>query len=217
MRKAFFGRMLLAPDTGAGAGGTAPTPQTGGEPGTNAGGAAAGGASAPPASGEATKPDRTFTQAELDSIVKARLAEEQRRTQSKADADKRKADEEALAKQAEWQKLAEQRGAELEALRARGAAADAYEAKLNGLIESEIAAWPAEVKKLDPGAGNLEARLTWVENARDLAKKLASVPTAPNTEAGAGKQGQQPKPTPESTPTAPGGRYRFQQPGDVTW
>lgn len=65
------------------------------------------------ANGSDTKPERTFTQAELDAIVKERL-DRAKSTSEKAQAEiAKKATEEAAAKNGEWQKLAETRAAEI--------------------------------------------------------------------------------------------------------
>jgi hypothetical protein len=63
--------------------------------------------------------ERTFTQAEVDAIVKDRLDRE-RKAREKAQADaKAKAEAELLAKNAEWEKLAKQREDEIKALSER--------------------------------------------------------------------------------------------------
>ena len=65
------------------------------------------------ANGSDIKPEKTFTQAELDAIIKDRLARE-KATSEKAQAEAaKKAAEEAAAKNGEWQKLAETRAAEI--------------------------------------------------------------------------------------------------------
>jgi len=65
------------------------------------------------ANGSDTKPEKTFTQAELDTIIKDRLARE-KATSEKAQAEAaKKAADEAAAKNGEWQKLAEARAAEI--------------------------------------------------------------------------------------------------------
>ncbi len=71
-----------------------------------------------PADTLASAGEKKFSQAELDQIVKERLERERKKTQTDADELRRKADAEAAAKNGEWQKLAEQREAELKAARA---------------------------------------------------------------------------------------------------
>ena len=63
--------------------------------------------------GSDQKPEKTFTQAELDAIVKERL-DRAKSTSEKAQAEAaKKAADEAAAKNGEWQKLAEARAAEI--------------------------------------------------------------------------------------------------------
>lgn len=65
------------------------------------------------ANGSDIKPEKTFTQAELDTIIKDRLARE-KATSEKAQAEAaKKAADEAAAKNGEWQKLAETRATEI--------------------------------------------------------------------------------------------------------
>lgn len=224
MLRGFIGLRRLSPDTGGGSGGTATPPPTGGDPGTQAPGGGDPGTQAPapdtsrgePAD-KTDKPEKAFSQADLDRIVKERLADERRRADQKAAAEKKAADEKALADNAEWKTLAEQRAAELEQTRTQAALVEGYAKRLNVLVDAEIASWPDELRKLDPGPKAVDARLDWLEKSRDLAKRLASLPKAPTTEAGAGNGTP---PTPPTTTAAgeqarPG--YRFTNPNDVAW
>lgn len=212
----FIASRLFSADTGAG--GTATPPPTGSDPGSsNAGGGDPGQAPAPAStSGDTSKADKTYTQADLDRMIKERLAEQTRRNEQKLAADKKAAEEKALADNAEWKTLADQRGAELETVKAQAALTDAYAKRLNALVDSEIASWPEEVKSLDPGPKALDARLDWLEKSRALAKRLAALPTAPATEAGAGN-GATPPTTPPATPQGQGQRFRFTNENDVKW
>jgi hypothetical protein len=200
-------------------GGTATPPPTGSDPGTsNAGGSDPGKVPASSSGDDPPKTEKTFSQADLDRIVKERLADSQRRAEAKTAAERRAAEEKALADNAEWKTLADQRAAELETTKAQAAAATAYAKRLNAMADGEIADWPDEVRSTDPGAANVEARLDWLEKMRPLAKKLASLPKAPATEAGAGNG------TPPTTPPAGQGQgtqgkasYRFTNEKDVVW
>jgi hypothetical protein len=219
MRLRFIGSRLFASDTG-GAGGTATPPPTGSDPGTsNAGGGDPGKVPASSSGDDPTKTDKTFTQADLDRIVKERLADSARRAEAKTAEAKKAAEEQALADNAEWKTLADQRAAELETTKAQAAAAAAYAKRLNAMADAEIAAWPDEVKGTDPGGTNVEARLDWLEKMRPLAQRLASLPKAPATEAGAGS-GTLPALTPGEGKAGEGGKgktYRFTNPNDVSW
>ena len=76
-----------------------------------------------------TADEKKFTQAELDTHIAERLKREKAK-QDKAAADaKKKADADALAANAEWQKLAEQRQAELDEATAKVKAAELLELK----------------------------------------------------------------------------------------
>jgi hypothetical protein len=214
----FIGPRLFSPEGGVG---TATPPPTGSDPGSsNADGGDPGKVPAS-SSGDDPKPtDKTFTQADLDRIVRERLADSQRRADQKAAADKRAADEKALADNAEWKTLADQRGAELETAKAQAALVEGYAKRLNSLVDAEIATWPDEVKALDPGAKAVDARLDWLEKSRPLAKRLAALPKAPSTEAGAGNGARLETPPAAGHQGEQGGKgktYRFTNPNDVSW
>lgn len=62
---------------------------------------------------ETKQEEPRFTQAQLDQIIKERLAAERRKADEKADQARKAAEIEAAAKNGEWEKLAKQREAEL--------------------------------------------------------------------------------------------------------
>lgn len=233
MLRGFFthARYYAADGGGSAAGGT-----TSGAPATSEGegkntGAATGQAPAPasgatpatPATAPATDPpaglspagEKTFTQADVDRMVGERLAEEKRRAEQRSAEATKKTKEEALKQAGEWQALAEQRGQELGALQSAAEQRDAYAKALNGIIHDQIADWPDEVKALDPGKDNLEARIAWVKSAKPLADRLRQAPKAPSTEAGAGNR--RPPDAPAGGDQGAAKTYRFTTPGDVTW
>lgn len=227
MLHGFIRRPWYAADSGGGSGGgTSGGTQPGGEPGSNASSVQSTGgqpAAQPSGDGKATgeqASEKSFSQADVDRIVQARLAEEQRRADTKAEKERKQAEEQRAKEQGDWQRLAEQRGTELESLKGKAEAADTYAAKLNGLIEAEIAQWPEELRALDPGKDALDARLAWVEKSRALAQRLGALPKAADTDAG---KGNRPASTPQPGGTDQGGQqrpqqtYRFQSSGDVSW
>lgn len=128
-------------------------------------------APAPPVTPPAPKADeKTFTQAELNAIVKDRLDRERKAAQEKADADKKAAEEEQAKQQGEWQKLAEQRAADLEKLQAELTKRDYDALRARVAAENHLpAAWAVRL------VGDDEAALTL--DAKELAKTL--VPAAP--------------------------------------
>jgi uncharacterized coiled-coil protein SlyX len=156
-------------------------------PGAGSPDAAAGGATPAPTPGE-----RTFTQDDVERIVKDRLAAEQDRAKRAQAEAARKAAEEAAAKAGEWQTVAEQRKAaadeaerrasdaagRVEHLEARLAAQAAVVEKL---IKAQLAELPEAIRELAPGGDDLTARLEWVAKAR---KAAATQPAATGTPAG---------------------------------
>jgi vacuolar-type H+-ATPase subunit I/STV1 len=94
------------------------------------------------------------------------------------------AEEERLAKQSEWQTLADGRKAKLDEIEPAHAALverkDKLEAVLSKQLEDELATWPDEVKALDPGKDtDLLARMEWANKSRALAAKLGAQPPTP--------------------------------------
>jgi hypothetical protein len=98
---------------------------------------------------------KTFTQAEVDAILKERL--DRKEKQAADAAAKLKADAEAAAaiKNGEWQKLAESRAAELTAAQAKAAEAEsakaqreAMEAALKTNVEAQLKAYDANTQDL---------------------------------------------------------------------
>ena len=106
-----------------------------------------------------------------------------------ADADKAakeaaKAEEERLAKEKQWEDLAEQRKTRIAELEPAHAALSERTTKLEAMIsaqlEAEIKEWPDEVKALDPGKdADLLVRLDWLNRSRALAEKLSGQPPIP--------------------------------------
>lgn len=102
------------------------SPETGGAGGAGEGtqnaNAAASTGNTPANQNTATPPvqtaEKTFTQADVDRIVKERLEREKAKAEEAAAEMKRKAVAEAAAKNGEWQKLAEQRDEDLKKMQA---------------------------------------------------------------------------------------------------
>lgn len=95
-----------------------------------------------------------------------------------------KAEEERLKKQGEYQTLAEQREAELNAVKPQ---LETIEGKYNTLagllgkqIEDTIKDWSPDDKAFDPGKdAALEARLAWFNKAKDIVDKRHGAPARP--------------------------------------
>lgn len=171
-----------------------------------------------PADKAGEKPEgKVMTQAEIDAIVEERLQRDRKTREREA----AKAKEAEAAAAGEHKTLAEQRGARIEELEPKAERADRYAEVLNRQAEATVAAWPAELKALDPGPEDLDARLAWIEKSRPLAEKLGAAPVAPDTDAGKGG-----RPTPgggaekggEKNGTgAKTERFRFVGSNDVKW
>jgi hypothetical protein len=138
---------------------------TAGDAGSSANASAEGTATAAVNAG-ATSDTRTFTQAELDQIISARLAEHQKRSAAQLKAAADKSEQDRLTAQGEYKTLAEKaqaRVAELEPLSERIAA---YEATITGLLKVRLDGLPSEARKaVDALPGNPSPldRLNWVE------------------------------------------------------
>lgn len=111
-----------------------------------------------------------------------------RKESKKALDDARKADEDRLTQQQEWQKLAEQRAARLAELESVAAKAETIEAAFNAGIDARLKQIPDEVRKrtVDPirkALSPLEFN-QWLDANIDL----LSVRKAPDLDAGAGNR-----------------------------
>lgn len=158
---------------------------------------------------------KAYTQEQIDAIVEARL----KRDREKREREAQKAKEEQAAKAGEFESLAEQRAARIAELEPAAERAERYAEVLNRQAEATVAGWPDELKALDPGPDDLDARLAWIEKSRPLAEKLGAAPKAPDTDAG---KGSRPSPKPNASKdgkdkTGAERTYRFQGANDVAW
>ena len=155
----------MADDTTTGGG-----PQTVGETGPSTQGAPDGTAGTGPATtatgsiaGQPKPGEKTFTQADIDKIIKARLDEE-----------KRKAEQKRAAEAGEWQKLAQQHEQDLttvkgefETLKGR---VERYEQAVTAMYAARLKALPAAAKRAVesmPISDPLD-RLAWLDANADL-------------------------------------------------
>lgn len=114
------------------------------------------------------------------------LEQEQRKAADAA----AKAEEERLAKQQEWQQLADQRQAKLSELQPKAELADTLSQQLRAQIDAEIAKWPEEVTAMKPADdAPITAWMDWAGKARAVVAKL----TEEKQPAGGNRRG--PKPT----------------------
>lgn len=73
--------------------------------------------------------DRKFSQAELDAIIDDRLKRERKKSEEAAEKARKKAEDEALTKNQEWQQLAEKRQKDLETLTQEKAGLEPFKEK----------------------------------------------------------------------------------------
>jgi chromosome segregation ATPase len=148
-------------------------PQTSEGEGVNTDGTGTG-AGTPTGTPEAPKP-KTFTQAELDDIIKGRLADQKK-------AIERAAEEQRAQEQGEWKTLAESRAVELQTATAdrdtlKGRV-EALESRLHAIADERVKALPEKLRARVPEAdkAGADARLEKIE---ELEAVLAEVPTQP--------------------------------------
>lgn len=138
-------------------------------------------------------------QADIEAKLKERLERERRKGEEAAAKAKREAEEAAALKNGEWQKLAEQRAADLEKANADlkqaeavQAKADRYEAALKKQLEAQRAAMPKHIlallDKLDP-AEQLEYIATNADALKVTPPKGPGSPPPPK-----GRSNNQPAP-----------------------
>lgn len=95
------------------------------------------------------------------------------------EADRKKAEEETLKAQGQWEKIATEAKSELDTLKPKAEKADQYEAAIKARVDARMKDVPEHIKKLLEGLDPLGAWM-WLEENAD---KLSPTP-APNTDAG---------------------------------
>lgn len=132
---------------------------------------------------EGGKAEKTFTQSELDAIIKTRLEQADRKHKSAAEQAAAQAAEQSAIEQGKWKELYEK----AKPLAERTTAAEAFIAEL---LEAETAAVPDKLKPLIP-QGDALTTLRWVQQAKAVG--ILAAPQAPRTDAGAATTGVQPQ------------------------
>lgn len=174
---------------------TAGQVQTAGEAGSSATPGTSGAATPPQTGGmdTGTTAGGVFTQADIDRIVKDRLAEEKRRQEARDKKLQEEADARRKAEAGQFQELAQQReaqltqtAAELEATRQQLAA---YEAMLSASYEARLKALPKDARRAVEGIPGLSVaqRLAWLEENAALFVKTPP----PDINTGATQSGPQ--------------------------
>jgi len=127
---------------------------------------------------KAKKEEKTFTQAELDAIIDDRLKRERKKADDATEKARKAAEEEALKKNQEWQKLAETRATEIDTLTKEKTdlepfkeQAEKYRTALTAILEKQKKSLPKFVlpliEKMDP----VEAMQYITEHAEELGAK----------------------------------------------
>lgn len=137
--------------------------------------------------------EKLFTQDDLNRAIDDRLKRERSKAETQAQKAQQEVDERRKVEQGEWQKLAEDRKAQIDQLTPKGELAERLQALVAKQLETELAAWPESVRAIMPAADSpLLERIEWAERTRPLAQELMAA------------KGQQP---------APGTRYPAQHAG----
>lgn len=132
------------------------------------------------------QPVKTFTQAEVDRLIAERLERADKKSAKEREEAAKKAAEESAAKNGEWQKLAEQRAAELADLGKRvaelepvTAKLEAYEAAIKKQLEADRAKLPAHITALLDKLP-LTEQIEWIAaNRETVSATSAQPPTQP--------------------------------------
>lgn len=135
---------------------------------------------------DAGKDEKKFTQAEIDQIIKDRLARESKKSEEKAEQARKQAEEDALAKNSEFQKLAEKRQGTITELEAKvkefssiQETADRYKGALESYLTEAKKGLPKHVLPLVDKLDVVEALAYITANASELGVKVLGVPETP--------------------------------------
>jgi hypothetical protein len=115
-----------------------------------------------------------------DAAERRKKAEELEQSIAKAEADRKAAEAKRLAEQGDWQKLAEQRAADLEKLQPIQQMAEALQNRIKAGNEARIAKLPEPMRKLVPANYGVVELSEWLDANYDTLVK----PTAPDLDAG---------------------------------
>lgn len=140
-----------------------------------------------------------FTQAEVDRIIADRLKDQRERTERATKDAREKAEREAAEKKAleagEFQKVLEQKNAEVAELTAKAERAETLEKRLHAIVDAKVASLPESVRALVPDAKKADAEARFLE----IEKVETIMATVPSTKPG---NGRDPKPAGAPSPAA---------------
>jgi hypothetical protein len=156
-----------------------PIPQEGAGASTNANVQTATGSSQTPDDVSSLPPwaQKLFRDLNRENASRRKAQQEADATAKAAEETARVAEEAKLVAQQQWQTLAEQRKAELDALKVKAERYDALSAETTAALDVEIATWPDEVKGLRPTNADAAQLTAWVRGARPLVAKLTQAAT----------------------------------------
>lgn len=132
--------------------------------------------------------DKRFTQAELEAIVKDRLERQKRASEAAKEKAEKEAAEKALKEQGEFKTLAEQRAAEVEALKPKAEYAEQLEAVVRKLLDEQRKDVPKHIIALLDKL-SITDQLDYIASNRAEWSK-SQQPAAPDINAGARNTGK---------------------------
>ncbi len=122
-------------------------------------------------------------QAEVDMIVKERLAREKKKSEADADKVRKQAEEEALTKNKEFEQLAETRKAKVGELEAQVTEltqykdlAEKYKGAMEKILDAQLSKLPLSIKALMARLDPIEKMEYLTEHAKELNIDVAAVP-----------------------------------------
>lgn len=124
--------------------------------------------------------EKLFTQDDLNRAIDERLKRERTKAETQAQKAAQEADERQKVAQGEWQKLAEERKAQIDKLAPQGELAERLQALVAKQLDAEIGQWPESVRAIVPSAeSSLLDRIEWADRTRPLALELMAAKGQP--------------------------------------
>jgi hypothetical protein len=106
-----------------------------------------------------------YSKKKVTDLIAKRLDEDRKKR-------KEETDKQALIEKENYKGLHEASEAKLKELTPKAELADKLVEISNKSIDVRIAKWPDEIKDMDPGPENIEARIAWVEKADKAVKRI---------------------------------------------
>lgn len=144
---------------------------------------------------------KTFSQAEVDALIKERLDRQKRAIDADAEKGRRQAEEAALAEQGKWKEIAEAHAAEISRLSPAAARVSRLEAVLEKQLQAALVGIPDHIKPL------LD-KLDVAERLEYLAEHRAALLPPQDTAGGIGTPRAGARPSPQGV-VIPAPKTRF--------